>query len=125
MDESTVQQLQNTMRDIQDEGEDELIRQTASTIIPGFNTLPNDKLARNSNIVWSNAVPVSLNPTVLATPLPTPKPKPDLAFGSSLAAFNEYQNTAVDFLVLDHFGCSYAIPDHKLRFPFLNVEFKS
>lgn len=125
MDESTAQKLRNTIRKVQNEGEDEMIRQLAPSIIPAIDILPDHRLARNSNQVWSNAIPVALNSKVLIRPLPLPKPKPDLAFGYSQSAFNEEQLATIDLLVDDHFGCSYAIPDQKLRFPFFNVEFKS
>jgi hypothetical protein len=62
---------------------------------------------------------------VLTTPLPLPKPKPDLAFGYSQAAFTEKQLMTIDLLVNDQFGRSYAVPDQKIRFPFLEIEFKS
>ena len=31
----------------------------------------------------------------------------------------------IDLLIDDQFGRSYAVPDQKLRFPFLDIEFKS
>ena len=46
-------------------------------------------------------------------------------FGYSEAAFTENQLAAIDLLVDDQFGQSYAVPDQKLRFPFLDIEFKS
>lgn len=58
------------------------------------------------------------------TLLPLPKPKPDLALGNSQSAFNRNQPATID-LVIDKFGTSYAKPDSYLRFPFLDVEFKS
>jgi hypothetical protein len=54
-----------------------------------------------------------------------PKPKPDLAFGYSEAAFTDNQLGTIDLLVDDQFGRSYAVPDQKVRFPFLEIEFKS
>lgn len=125
MDESTAQKLRETIRQVQNEGEDEMIHQLAPFIIPAIDILPDQRLARNVNQLWYNAVPVTLNSKVLISPLPLPKPKPDLAFGHSPAAFNEEQLTTIDLLVDDHVGRSYAIPDQKLRFPFFNVEFKS
>ncbi|OQV10377.1 hypothetical protein CLAIMM_14389 [Cladophialophora immunda] len=41
------------------------------------------------------------------------------------AAFTEKQLMTIDLLVDDQFGRSYAIPDQKVRFPFLEIEFKS
>ncbi|KAL8728484.1 MAG: hypothetical protein Q9166_005382 [cf. Caloplaca sp. 2 TL-2023] len=125
MDDRTFKELMKIRREIQDKGEDELIRQIAPFVIPGFNTLPNSKLARSSNQVWSDSVPVPLAPELLSTPIPLPKPKPDLAFGNSEAAFNRNQLAAIGLLVHDQSGTSYAVPDQCLQFPFLNVEFKS
>ncbi|KAL9126365.1 MAG: hypothetical protein Q9217_004567 [Psora testacea] len=79
----------------------------------------------NSGQQWSNFVPLPLDPDVLIDPLPLPKPKPDLAFGYSEAAFNHKQLMTIDLLVDDQFGRSHAVPDQKLRFPFLDIEFKS
>jgi hypothetical protein len=81
-------------------------------------------LARNADQLWSNSAPVSLSPAILTNPLPLPKPKPDLAFGYSEVAFTLNQLGTIDLLI-NQFRRSYAIPDQKLRFPFLNVEFKS
>lgn len=125
MDDSTAKELRDAVRRVQNEGEDEIIRQLAPNIIPAINKVPSQTLARNSNQPWFNSVPVPLDPVVLTNPLPLPKPKPDLAFGYSRTAFNREQLTTVDLLIDDQFGCSYAIPDQKLRFPFLNIEFKS
>lgn len=49
MDDRTFEKLMQTRREIQNKGEDELIRQMAPSIIPDFNTLHNSKLARTSN----------------------------------------------------------------------------
>ncbi|KAK5202613.1 hypothetical protein LTR41_011645 [Exophiala xenobiotica] len=69
--------------------------------------------------------PRSFLPSILTSPLPLPKPKPDLAFGYSEAAFTDDQLGTIDLLVDDQFGRSYAVPDQKVRFPFLGIEFKS
>ena len=125
MDDATAQELRDTVRGVQNEGEDEIIRQLAPPIIPAISKVPDQRLARNGNQPWFNSVPVPLNLKVLTKLLPLLKPKPDLTFGYSQAAFNEDQLTTIDLLVDDQFGSSYAVPDQKLRFPFLNVEFKS
>ncbi|KAK5332398.1 hypothetical protein LTR98_011470, partial [Exophiala xenobiotica] len=83
------------------------------------------RLTRNANQLWYNSVPVPLKPSILTSPLPLPKPKPDLAFGYSEAAFTDDQLGTIDLLVDDQFGRSYAVPDQKVRFPFLEIEFKS
>ena len=73
----------------------------------------------------SNYVPVPLDPSILTNPLPLPKPRPDLAFGYSETAFTRNQLGTIDLLIDDQFGRSYATPDKKLRFPFLDIDFKS
>lgn len=125
MDDCTAQKLRDITRRVEDESEDEIIRQLAPHVIPAINTVPDGRLARNSNQLWYNSVPVPLDPKVLIQPLPLPLPKPNLAFGYSQAAFNKEQLTTIDLLVDDQFGCSFAVPDQKLLFPFLAVEFKS
>ncbi|KIW84475.1 hypothetical protein Z517_03725 [Fonsecaea pedrosoi CBS 271.37] len=109
IDDATIEELKRTSRRLQDDTEDMIIKQ----------------LEVNADQLWCNAVPVSLNANVLTTPLPLPKPKPDLAFGYSQAAFTEKQLMTIDLLVDDQFGRSYAIPDQKVRFPFLEIEFTS
>ncbi|KAK5080166.1 hypothetical protein LTR05_008772 [Lithohypha guttulata] len=125
MDDDAIRELQNRSRQLQEEGEDEIVQQLAPGIIPAMNKMPDHRLASSANQWWSNAVPIPLDADVLASPLPLPKPKPDLAFGFSESAFSHKQVMTVDLLVDDQFGKSYAIPDQKLRFPFLDVEFKS
>ena len=121
----SIRELKQIIRKVQNKGEDELVRQVAPIVIPGFNSLPNEKLARSANQLWSNSVPVPLDPTVLVKSLPLPRPKPDLSFGNSTIAFNKNQLATIDLLVHDQFGSSYAVPDQALQFPFLIIEFKS
>ncbi|OQU94475.1 hypothetical protein CLAIMM_00829 [Cladophialophora immunda] len=125
MDDATAQGLIATSRRVENESEDVIIQQLAPGIIPAMNMLPDSRLASNAKQLWCNSVPVPLNANVLATPLPLPEPKPDLAFGYSQAAFTEKQLMTIDLLVDDSSGRSYAVTDHKVRFPFLEIEFKS
>jgi hypothetical protein len=125
IDDATAQDLRDTARKLQNEGEDNIIQQLGPYIIPAMNRVPDQKLARNANQPWFNHIPVPLNPNVLTNPLPLPKPKPDLAFGYSEVAFTENQLMTIDLLIDDKFGRSYAVPDKKLRFPFLDIDFKS
>lgn len=125
MDDRTAQELRDTARRLQNEGEEEIVQQLAPHIIPAMNKVPDQRLARNADQQWLNSVPVPLDPSILTTPLPLPKPKSDLAFGYSEAAFSRNQLGTIDLLVDDQFGRSYTVPDQKLRFPFLDVEFKS
>jgi hypothetical protein len=125
MDDLTAQELRDTARRLQNEAEKELIQQLAPDIIPAMNRLPDQRLARNADQLWFKSVPIPLKPSILTNPLPLPRPKPDLAFGYSEAAFTENQLGAIDLLINDQFGRNYAVPDQKLRFPFLDIEFKS
>ena len=125
MDDPTVQELRNTARRLENEAEDVIVQQLAPGIIPAMKKVPDSRLASTADQPWFNSVPVSLNPNVLTNPLPLPRPKPDLAFGYSEAAFTEKQLMTIDLLIDDQFGRSYAVPDQKLRFPFLDIEFKS
>ena len=124
MDDVTTQELRDTARRLETEGEEVIVQEMVPHMVPAMNKVPDRELARNASQVWCDAVPVSLDPDMLANPLPLPRPKPDLAFGYSETAFNHKQLMAIDLLV-DQFGRSYAVPDKKLRFPFLDIEFKS
>jgi hypothetical protein len=125
IDDAAVQELIATSRRLRNDPEDAIIRQLASQIIPSMNKLPDQRLEMSGDQPWFNSVAVSLDPDVLMNPLPLPRPKPDLAFGFSEAAFNHKQLRTIDLLVDDQFGRSYVMPDQKLRFPFLDIEFKS
>ena len=125
MDDATAKKLRNKARRLQDEAEEEIVQQLAPHIIPAMDEIPDQRLASNADQAWFNSVPVPLDSSILTNPLPLPRPKPVLAFGYSEAAFTRNQLGAIDLLVDDQFGQSYAVPDKKLRFPFLDVEFKS
>lgn len=124
IDAATAQELRDVSRKLETEGEEVIVQEMMPYLIPSTQRASRQGLARNANQVWANAVPVPLDSDVLADPLPLPRPKPDLTFGYSQAAFNRKQLTTID-LLLDQAGRSYALPDKKLRFPFLAVEFKS
>ena len=125
LDDAVIEELKDASRELQNEAEEELVQQLAPQIIPAMKKLPDQRLARNADQPWFNSVPVPLDPSVLTNPLPLPKPKPDLAFGYSEAAFTRNQLGTIDLLVDDLFGRSFAVPDQKVRFPFLEIEFKS
>lgn len=124
MDDATAQELRDTARRLETEGEEVIVQELVPHMIPAMNRVPDPRLARNANQVWCDAVPIPLKPSVLTAPLPLPKPKPDTAFGYSESAFTEDRLGAIDLLI-DQFGRSYARPDKKLRLPFFDVEFKS
>ena len=125
LDDEAVQQLIDTSRRVEDEGEEIIIQQLASDIIPAMKIISDKRLTSNADQPWSNSVPVPIKPSVLITPPSLPKPKPDLAFGYSATAYTEDQLGVIELLVDDQFGRSYAVPDQKLHFPFLDIEFKS
>lgn len=125
LDDSTIDELKRTSRRLQDDAEDKIIKQLVPDIIPAMKRIPDQRLEMNADQPWFNSVPVPLDPDMLTTPLPLPKPKPDLTFGYSQVAFTHKQLTTIDLLVDDQFGRSYAVPDQKIRFPSLQIEFKS
>ncbi len=125
MDDATIQKLRGKSRKLRNEAEDVIIKQLAPHIIPAMDEIPDQRLAMNADQPWFNSIPVPLDPSILTNPLPLPRPKPDLAFGYSETAFTRNQLGTIDLLIDDQFGRSYAIPDQKLRFPFLDIEFKS
>ncbi|KAH0841970.1 hypothetical protein AYO21_02983 [Fonsecaea monophora] len=125
MDDEAVQQLIRTSRRVEEEGEEAIVLQLAPDLIPAMKTLPDTRLASNAAQPWYNSVPIPLDTSILTNPLPLPKPKPDLAFGYSEAAFTRNQLGTIGLLVDDQFDRSYAVPDQKVRFPFLEIEFKS
>ena len=125
LDDAAIQELKDKSRRLQEDAEEEIAQQLAPEIIPAMKRLPDPNLARNAHQQWSNSVPIPLDRSILTNPLPLPKPKPDLAFGYSQAAFTRDQLGTIELLVDDQFGRSYAVPDQKLRFPFLDIEFKS
>jgi hypothetical protein len=125
IDDATIEELKKTSRRVQDDAEDKIVKQFVPDIIPSMKKIPDQRLEMNADQLWCNSVPVPLKSSILTKPLPLPKPKPDLAFGYSEAAFTENQLGTIDFLVDDQFGKSYAVPDQKVRFPFLQIEVKS
>ncbi|OAP57224.1 hypothetical protein AYL99_07962 [Fonsecaea erecta] len=125
MDDEAVQQVIRTSRMIEDEVEEVILQQLAPDVIPAMKTLPDGRLASNASQLWCNCVPIPLKPSILTDPLPLPRPKPDRIFGYSEEAFTESQLGTIDLLVDDYFGRSYAIPDQKIRFPFLEIDVMS
>ena len=124
IDDAMAQELRDISRKLETEGEEVIVQEMMPYLIPSTQRTSSQGLTRNANQVWANAVPLALDPDVLAAPLPLPKPKPDLSFGYSQGAFTHKQLAVIDLLI-DQAGRSYALPDKKIRFPFLAVEFKS
>ncbi len=124
IDQNAAQIYRNKSRRLQTEAERVIIEQLAPHVIPGLDGVTDRVLAQNSDQLWYNSVPLPIDPAVLTTPIPLQIPKPDKAFGYSEEAFTKDQLTAIDLLT-DQSGRSYAVPDKRLRFPFLHIEFKS
>lgn len=61
---------------------------------------------------------------ILITSLSLSKLKFDLTFEYFKAAFSHNQLSTIDLLIDDQFKQSYTVPDQKLWFSFLNIEFK-
>lgn len=125
LDDAAVKRLRATMRELQNEGEEDVKNELGTVIIPGFNTPPNEKLNGISGQLWTKSIPVALDLNVLAVPLPLPKPKPDKAFGYAKAAFNPSQLSTIKLLTQGPLGPSFASPYEGLCFPFLVIELKS
>lgn len=134
MSEDAFNQLVTTQKKIRNHGEGELVNHIVRSVMPFFAEPTNSDLERNLSQVWYNCVPLPVAcskqlPLTKQVPGPKqlalPRPKPDLTFGYSKPAFNDEQLVAIDLLVHDELGTSYAVPDSCLHFPFLTVEFKS
>ncbi len=125
LDDAAVGRLRNTMRELQNEGEEDVKNRLAAINFPGFDKPRHEKLHGVSGRPWTDSVPVPLDSNIIAPTLPLPKPKPDKAFGYAKAAFNPAQLSTNDLLGLTPFGPSYASPLESLRFPFLIIEVKS
>ncbi|RMZ80666.1 hypothetical protein DV738_g2675, partial [Chaetothyriales sp. CBS 135597] len=125
MDDEAVRRIIKVGKAMEEEAEDVMVQQFASDIIPAMKRIPDARLTANANQAWTNCVPLPLDTTILTRPPALPRPKPDVAFGYSREAFTRPQLGTIGLLVDDHYGRSYAVPDQKLHFPFLDIEFKS
>jgi hypothetical protein len=125
IDDATAREIRKKARKYRNDGEDAITKKLAPYLIPDMVEVSNPMLDTSSNQQWSNLVPLPLDPSTLIKPLPLPKPKPDLLFGYSKEAFSNHQLATIDLLIDDQYGRSFAVPDQKLRFPFLDIEFKS
>lgn len=126
LDDEVVQHLIRASRRVEEEEEAATVPHLAPHITPAVEMLPDKRLASNAGQLWCNSVPIPVMPSARKHKLPPlPKPQPGLIFGYSDTAFTENQSEAIDLLVDRQSGRSYAVPDLKVRFPFLQVEFKS
>ena len=124
MDDVTAKDLKLTLLDCRDEDEDVFVREIGPRLFPAMRSIPDQRLAAVTNRLWNQAVTSPLDPVPLLIQRKLPRPKPDLAFGYSKAAFDENQDIAIELLSTKD-QRSYAKPVESLRFPFLQIEFKS
>ena len=124
IDIAIAQELAAAARQLQTGTVSDLVARLGAELIPAMKKVPHQSLQGSVDRLWSNAVEVPLGPDVFPIPPPLPKPKPDLVFGYSKTAFDTKQLSAMNLLV-DESGRSYPMPDGKVRFPFLVIEFKS
>ena len=101
MDDTTLQELRDKSRKLQNEAENEVAQRLASHIIPAMDEIPDQGLARNVGQPWLNSVPVPLDPSILTNSLPLPRSRPNLAFGYSEKAFSRNQLGTIGLLVDD------------------------
>lgn len=127
IDHDTVACIRKSIRKNKDKGEEVVKFQIAVSVIPGFNTIPDERLEQSPGQLWHDSVPIPNDPDTCFGPalLPLPKPKPDLAFGYSKHAFSLTELRTIELLVQSPHGKSFASPDGVLLFPFLIFEFKS
>lgn len=125
MDDRQVEEIRRKVRSLENVNEADLEQQLAPDLIPSMYKLPDERLARSAKQVWTNMVPLPLDADLLKPPPPMPNPAPDLCLGYGPKAFNRKQQAAIELLVDDPFGQSYAVPEPQIRFPFLAIEFKS
>lgn len=125
LDDAAIKQLRNTMRDLQNKGEEEVRIKLGAHIIPGYSTSSDKRLEVVHGQSWNKAVPVPPDQNALEPPLPLPKPKPDTTFAYSKAAFNRSQLATMNLLVRNPNGPSFASPCQDIRFPFAVIEYKS
>ena len=124
MNDAFAQELAVTAQNLETEAESDLVRRLGIELIPAMRKVPHQSLQGNENRLWLNAVAIPPNPDDLVIPPQLPKPKPNMVFGYSPIAFNKYQLLAMKLLE-NQLKQDYAMPDERVRFPFLVIDFKS
>lgn len=124
MDDVTAKDLKRTVRNSMEKSEDFFIREVGLRLFPAMSNIPDQRLATETNKLWNQAVAIPPDPVPLLIQRKMRRPKPDLAFGYSGAAFDKNQDMAIGLLSTED-EKSYAKPVETLRFPFLQLEFKS
>ena len=125
LDDAAIEQLRDTIRDLQNKGEEEVRIKLGAHIVPGYSTPSDKRLNVVHGQLWNKAVPIPPDQNALKPPLPLPKPKPDTTFAYSKSAFNRSQLATIDLLIRNSNGSSFASPCQDLRFPFAVIEYKS
>lgn len=125
LDDAAIEQLRDTMRDLQNKGEEEVRIRLGAQIVPDYSTPSDKRLNVVHGQLWNKAVPVPPDQNALEPPLPLPKPKPDTTFAYSKAAFSRSQLATINLLVRNPNGPSFASPCQDLQFPFAVIEYKS
>ncbi|KAL8635126.1 MAG: hypothetical protein Q9228_007355 [Teloschistes exilis] len=121
MEDTAIDQLRDTIREIQTASEDEIRTRLGAHIIPGYSK-PSDKRLQ---VIQAFLPQTPYASTLVDPPLPLPKPKPDTTFAFSKTAFTESQIGMIKSLVQFPNGPSFASPHQDIRFPFAVVEYKS
>lgn len=125
LEDADIDQLRETMKDLQNKGEEEVKNRLGAHIIPGYSTPFDKRLEVVQGQLWSKAVFVPFKSSLLDPPLPLPKPKPDTTFAYSKIAFTESQLGTIKSLVQYPNGPSFASPSSDIRFPYAVTEYKS
>ena len=125
LEDAAIDKLRETMKDIQNKGEEEVRNRLGAHIIPGYSTPFDKRLGVVQGQLWSKAVAVPFKSSLLDPPLPLPKPKPDTTFAFSKIAFTESQLGTMKSLVQFPNGPSFASPSQDIRFPYAVIEYKS
>lgn len=125
MEGTAIDQLKDTIREIQTASEDEIRTRLGVHIIPGYSKPSDKRLHVIHGDLWCKTVPTPYSSTLVDPPLPLPKPKPDTTFAFSKTAFTESQLGIIKSLVQFPNGPSFASPHQDVRFPFAVVEYKS
>lgn len=126
MDDAIALMLKRKLHSVANMGEEDSKQAVGTRLIPAVKDLPDQRLAVAINELWDHTIAIPRNP-VSCTPLsmhPLSKPKPDLAFGYSEAAFDTDQHNVIRLLSTE-LGQNNAMPAKFLRFPFLQIEFKA
>lgn len=124
MDDATAGELRLKLQSLVSKNEDVFVRQMGPRLFPAMDNVPDPTLGAETNDLWDQTVSIPLDPVPLQIPAPLRRPRPDLVFGYSEAAFDTNQLMAIEHLVGEP-NQNYAKPVKTLGFPFLQIEFKS